>query len=43
MASTEPVYGMTERTAKLVKEMADKHRQKLPATDRRTRRIGKRK
>ncbi len=36
----EPVYGLTARDAKLLKQMADKHRQRKPATDRRTRRIG---
>jgi len=41
MAANSPVYGLTARSAKLLKEMADKHRQKLPALDRRTRRIGK--
>ena len=40
MADSKPIYGLTATAAKLVKAMADKHRRQLPASDRRTRRIG---
>lgn len=36
---TEPVYGLTGDSAKLLREMADKHRQRLPDAGRRTRRV----
>lgn len=40
MADSKTVYGLTATAAKIVKEMADKYRQQLPASDRRTRRVG---
>jgi hypothetical protein len=36
----KPTYGLTAAAAKVAKEIADKHRQQLPATGRRIRRIG---
>ena len=36
---TEPTYGLTAGAAKVLQEMADKHRQRLPDTGRRTRRV----
>lgn len=40
MADSKAVYGLTAAAARLVKEMADKHRQQLPAAGYRTRRTG---
>lgn len=36
---TEPVFGLTAGAAKVVRSMADTHRQRLPAVGRRTRRV----
>lgn len=36
---TEPVYGLTEGAAKILQEMANEHRQRLPGVGRRTRRV----
>ena len=38
--SENRVYGLTASAAKILKEMADKHRQQLPAAGVRPRRIG---
>lgn len=35
----EPVFGLTRGAARLVGEMADRHRQRLPDVGRRTRRV----
>lgn len=37
---TDPVYGLTAGAAKVLQEMANKHRQRLPDAGRRPRRVG---